>query len=282
MANQEIVEIDGKKFVRFNRDEQPNVKVGDVVTFIEMNVHIKKGSECRVVKVSIDPNPHETLLVVDCPDGQRRNRFHWRFGIPFVEEDIVVCKDTKGTKLAFGIAYKVVDRKPGYLRVYGFGVWFKESRFVKQGEQQAAPAPKVDEHQKNLTELAKKVGSAPGTASYRVVHTDDEVSDHVRDACHARLFSSKRWGEFKQIKAIYLNFSGHYKEFATNEDRVLYAQFLDYVVNESPWKSAFIPRKEEDLVNDGVALDVTKGKNLLVSASIACRVASEYHGLELS
>lgn len=278
MANQEIVEIDGKKYVRFNKDEQPNVKAGDVLTFVEDNPHIPKGSQCTVVKVQLGDVPHETILWVDCPDGMKRKRFHWRFGVPLVEEDIVVCKDAKGTKLAFGIAYSVVDRKPGYLRVNGFGVWFKESRFVKQGKEAPVqpPAPKIDEDQKNLTELAEAVDKGGvGTASYRVVHQDGTLSDLVGDVCHARLFSTKIWGEFKRIKAIYLNFSGHLKQIKEDQ-HANYANFLDYVVNDSPWKDAFIPRDKAKLIQDGVALNVNRGKNLLVSAAIACRIASEY------
>ena len=252
MENREIVEINGKKYVRFNKDEQPNVKVGDVITFVENSRLIPFGAECTIMNVEWERNPRETVFVVKCPNGESLIRYPWRFGVPLVEEDVVVCKDAKGTKLAFGIVYVVVDRKKGCLRVKGFGVWFRESRFVKQGEQPIAPAPKIDEHQKNLTELAKNVGNNAGTASYRVVHQNGDVSDHIRDVCHARLFSHKESYEFSPIKAIYLNFNGHLPQFETDEERVSYAQYLDYVVNESPWKSAFIPRNKEVMELGGI------------------------------
>jgi hypothetical protein len=94
----------------------------------------------------------------------------------------------------------------------------------------------------------------------------------VRDVCHARL--AYGFGDEKERNptVVALNIRGHLDSVAFG-----YREYVDYIINHSPWSSVFIKDRPLDHIFDnGICLDVNRHINEVVSAAIALRIGSEY------
>lgn len=70
------------------------------------------------------------------------------------------------------------------------------------------------------------------------------------------------------VGAQYRNMSGYHRE--------QYARYVDYIVNRSPWKSAFIPAPLDEILETGVYMDVNQPGFIIYAACIALREGNEY------
>ena len=180
---------------------------------------------------------------------------------PKKPDDIWFVVDVINTNLpAAGTKLVNPTRKPGAILVGG--KWYKESRFSKE---QQFPEWKL-----LLNKLLEKTKLGSGVCSYAMVDTEGNERFQVRDICHARLTSQY---ERKFYRTAVLEVKGHYKEHKHPE---AFKAYVDYVINRSPWKGAFITRTTDEVISSGIALDVNKGVNYVVSAAVALRIGHEY------
>lgn len=128
----------------------------------------------------------------------------------------------------------------------------------------------VDEGERLLKALDKKVGKSPGVCSYAVQTDDGDVRWHVKDVCHARL---RLWENEISLKNAALHVRGHY-EAANNPKH--YKEWVTYITQESPWKDCFLPRSVDKILNDGVLLNLDKTINEVICAAVALRIGSEF------
>lgn len=191
---------------------------------------------------------------------------YWRLSSRFeaaIVDDIVYVVNAKNTNLVAGTKYVNPQRKPGAILVNG--TWFKETRFTKGQPPEVVPEWKI-----LLGKLREKVGNNPGTCSYAMTDTDGQDVFQVRDVCHARLVDRYDATEYK---TAVLDVAGHYN---THEHPEAFKAYVDYIIQRSPWKGAFINRTTDEVVAEGVALNVNEGVNYVVSAAVALRIGYEY------
>lgn len=118
-----------------------------------------------------------------------------------------------------------------------------------------------------------------GVCSYALEFDGGYQRFQIEDVCHARLtFGGQYRAKDEQgadLKAVALNVSGHItalkKEFTE-----LYKKHVEYILTESPWRNAFLPKPLEDVYKSGVYLDLSKDFSYCVAAAIALRSGSEY------
>lgn len=259
-----IILLDGKEYIAFSKNQRPLVKLGGKVYAITNAALLKEHQEYTVLRI------HESLgewfFDVEI-NGDRRERYVSRFGIlaegvkkEKKEMDVMICINPIGA-LVKGQRYQIVDKKDDLVKVKEHPRWLKASRFSSE-----------DVEGLKHEEIEQDVGGNPGVCSYLVQFQDGTENKQYQDVCHARLFG-QGYNNFKPIKAIYLNVSGHYK-FLQEHDT--YKEFVKYIIEESPWKDAFIRRPFDKVINSGVSLNLGRGKNYLISAAVALRVGSEY------
>ncbi len=160
----------------------------------------------------------------------------------------------------------------GFLYVEGQVGRFNASSFVKLNGIQPIDKP-VD----LLAELTVKANkSNGGTCHYALEFDNGHKRFQVSDVCHARMpFDSTYLKDPREkvLKAVALNVSEHLKR-VRNKDA--YKAFVKYIIQDSPWKNAFIPKDIEEVYTSGVYIDITKDYWYCVAAAIALRVGSEY------
>lgn len=160
-------------------------------------------------------------------------------------------------------------------------------RFVpRPAAKEAAEKPVAKEQAgipflKEREEFRKKVAKRSGECHYAIILSDGRVVEHVQDVCHARL------RPYKDCKAIILDARQHYDELAAGEgyavspyfkgSEVVYREWMEWLVNDSPFASAFITKNFDEALEYGYVLDVSKGANLIYCAAIAMRTAHEFN-----
>lgn len=152
---------------------------------------------------------------------------------------------------------------------------YKASSFRKVGDVNPADGSL-------LGELKRKLGNKDvGVCSYALEFSKGHKRFHVADVCHARMtfdIHNRRDNE-KDLVAVALNVSGHIKRMLDLYPKHVenYKRCVEYILTESPWKSAFVPKPLEEVYASGVYLDVTKEYWFCVAAAIALRTASEHY-----
>lgn len=126
------------------------------------------------------------------------------------------------------------------------------------------------------TLLSDKVRTNAGTCSYAIKFTDGSIKYQVRDACHARIPNSS-WGCGEYFKktpmAIALNVKGHSGCF---KDITTYRKYVNYILNDSPWKEVFLTRDVDEAFKYGVLMNVEKNIHAIVAGAVALREGSEF------
>lgn len=127
--------------------------------------------------------------------------------------------------------------------------------------------------EKFLDKLAS--GNHLGVCSFAIMHEDD-TEEITRDGpCHAAFGNYYGNNGKKKIKAVALCFSRFYNKMS-EEQKPGYKRFLNYIVNESPMKDCFIPRTADDLVKNGVMMNVAKSTSEITVAAVATRHYTEF------
>ena len=205
---------------------------------------------------------------------------------PFIVGDVVICIDS-GTHLKKGGVYVVTSCKYGFTKIEGDDKRFYNRRFELK---EAAPVPKKEEKKKplKLTAIAKfmsvlqeaveKEGGA-GTCSYGKLYADGTHKLQIQDACHARIPS---YEVDTDIICLSLNVQGHEAAFKRREEEgskgalKKYHNYIEYIINYSPWSVCFHSKGLSHALKHGVGMDVEQKMEHLVSAAIALREGSEY------
>lgn len=159
--------------------------------------------------------------------------------------------------------------------VYVHGVRYQAKSF------RSIHAPKPPEVVKDLmAELKERVDrTGVHVCSYALEFENGHRRYQIADVCHARLPFGGQYNKAEErgnpLKAVALNVSGHIKK--CNKDTLnAYKRHVQYILTESPWKDAFIPKPLEDVYTSGVYLDITKNYSYCVAAAMALRTGSEF------
>lgn len=127
--------------------------------------------------------------------------------------------------------------------------------------------------------LIKKLKSLAHTAkkhyiSHYLFQTGDgELKTHFNDVCYAR-FTTDYDRDTGIIKArVYMNQWDYY--FKTPKEVKLYKKYIDWVVNKSPWKDAFLNGKG-NYFKDGLAINCNHPAQYVVGAMTAIREPLEH------
>lgn len=134
-------------------------------------------------------------------------------------------------------------------------------------------------------ELAQISDNYPGLCSfakYTVKNGVGKVNMHHSAPCHANI-NNWAWGIEGAhlvdctIEALILNVQGHRNQFGNQKDKDNYTRFVDYMVNRSPFKAAFVPTKDiEEYFKDGVVCDVNSPIFVVKAGAVALREKTEF------
>ena len=186
----------------------------------------------------------------------------------------IICTDDARCMLVFGAEY--VATKVANDKVLIDGKWYSISRFRLSDNQEAVPVQKkIEKKEKTLLKsLCDKVGDIAGTCSYAIQFEGGRIRYEVRDVCHARIYypSYTREAVEKKATAVALNVKGH-----VARSGAAYPDYVDYIINESPWASVFTGDKNlQTVLNSGIYLDVNRTVSELVCSAVALRAGSEF------
>lgn len=233
-------------------------------------------------------NPTGRLELVGVPEGWTGNKIGWTVSwytdrFELVKQDItpgclVRYKGKDGAIIRNSNTYACQALKDGKIKLVGVRNWMNVSQFEWAGKAAPIPEPVVkDQGEDLLEELQKKAANGVGTCSYAIQWKNGKRTFHVRDVCHARINRQWRGDENKdtEITHLALNLSEHYKECPDGEKEA-YKTYIDWLVNRSFVKSAFIPRKIDDILKNGVLMNVEHNINVLATAAILTRHVSEF------
>lgn len=227
--------------------------------------------------------------LVEVPEGWRGNKLG--FTVPWylsrfelIKQDIVPgClvryKGKGGVVVEKDNTYTCQALKDGKIKLVGVRNWMNVSQFEWAGKAAPIPEPVVkDQGEDLLEELQKKAAKGVGTCSYAIQWKNGKRTFHVGDICHARINRLRRGDENKdtEITHLALNLSEHYKKCPNNFEKEAYKTYIDWLVNRSFVKNAFIPRKIDDILKNGVLMNVEHNINVLATAAILTRHVSEF------
>jgi len=256
--------------------EEVVFNVGDVVRMREFladgsaNLRYKEHKANVFTVISCEGG----LTDVSYNDGQKKNVFFsYRLELVVAVKpkelaagDYVVCTSDKFKSAVHGGVYLIERLAGDRLKLKGVSNTLPSSSFTLY-----TGKPIVEDvGNELLKELAVKVGNDPGVCSYAIMSKDNKKIWHIKDICHARIAC-----DVKEVTHVALNFSGHYKRY-DDQMKEDYKVFLNYIVNESPLKECFISRPVDDMVKDGVLMNVDKTLSEVFTAAIATRHFTEF------
>jgi len=141
----------------------------------------------------------------------------------------------------------------------------------------------VENQNKNLeynseiakSELKKKLEgeslSRTAECSYGNISTNGNIALFANDVCHYRLYNNTE----ERLASIYNSFSPYFRSGS-----VVYlesvAMLFEWVVERSPWADCFLTKDVGEIMSEGYFLDVTKDAELVYSATIVMREATEF------
>lgn len=245
-----------------------NFKVGDKVVWINDSTEwFTEGKEYVVAYSFVEGG--EEYIKVESNSGVIITRLSRRFkhaeGVKEQPKQYFAV-DVQRTLLEHGKGYIPTAEKPASVLING--IWYKRSRFSE-----VKPEEKEPEWKSLLRKLREKVGANAGTCSYAMIDTNGVECFQVKDACHARMIDGYN---VRKYNVCVLDVKGHYDTHPNKEE---FKTYVDYIVHRSPWKNAFITRTTDEVVNEGIAINVDNGVNYVVSAAVALRIGHEYPNL---
>ena len=275
--------------------------IGDIV-LINPDAEINKGHlTVRMRRVMDDAIPltvvklyvEHGIAYINCKceiDGKQHQMSLFPNRLMPYKQDIEVdcfvrCVDPRRSSVLIkGTVYKVVtmievDGKK-LIRVASQRREIRHSFPVEMFSFYSKKAPKEWEvivpdawEEKLLDELSH--GEHKGVCSFAIMNENGKTS-FSRDApCHAAFGYDYNDDGKKPIKAVALCFSRFYNGY-NDEKKAGYKRFLNWLVNESVMKDCFIPRSADDLVRNGVLMNIKKSVDELAVAAIASRHYTEF------
>ena len=109
---------------------------------------------------------------------------------------------------------------------------------------------------------------------------DGIIQKHFNDVCYARFLSNRHDKNYNKINTgiikarVYLN--QYSKHFKSKEEVFLYKKYIDWVVNSSPWKDAFLNGKSNYFKN-GLSINCNQVHQYVAGAMTAIREPLEHH-----
>lgn len=257
----------------------PQFKVGDVVVYTDDFPYrdMTKGKEYSVLGTVWDDAGDRNGNGIDILNdkGRRIYLLARRFTLKDKKKRYVKCiKTSKKNIYLQGMVYEIVHESDTRYTIVvdGRNRVCKKDNFIPWNEAPvAAPKEPIEQDNKLLVALDEKVKAKPAGLCHYALMEGGVERFQVGDICHARL----RYGHDVRgdITDVALHLAQHYKDFPHKEE---YKRYVDWIIQRSPWKSAFLPTSTEDALRIGVMLDVDKGINLLVSAAIMLRNGHEF------
>jgi hypothetical protein len=93
---------------------------------------------------------------------------------------------------------------------------------------------------------------------------------YVSAPCHASL------GYRGVMDQLVLHYAQHMDEMGKRKSAEEYRAYSEYIFNRSPWASAFVTKSSDDAYKNGVTMDCSVPRDILVTACIALRVGTEF------
>lgn len=156
---------------------------------------------------------------------------------------------------------------------------------VKQGEpmKQKKPAKKKVVKPKKvrvkaLRTLLIKAASAAACCSLAVRYNKEGKGDYVDGyaPCHARF--GYLTGKPIEIAVYYTKQLHGYGDFSKNNDKKVFASFVNYCLNRSPFADAFLTKKASEAYARGIKMNVNQSCSMVAFGAIAIRQATEHNG----
>lgn len=128
--------------------------------------------------------------------------------------------------------------------------------------------------------VKKAFKEAAGVASYAVVLQSKatgkvKLLSQINDVCHARIDVHGRELERYDVAAL-IDFPYNGSFARDGEPMKRYKQYVDYMINRSPWAVAFKAKPVDEVINTGIEMDVEKPAGQVAGALIALRHGTEY------
>lgn len=233
-------------------------------------------------------NPTGKWELVEVPEGWVGRAPGWEVSwflcrFELIKQDIVPgClvryKGKDGVVVEKDNTYTCQALKDGKIKLVGVRNWMNVSQFEWAGKAAPLPEPVVkDQGEDLLEELQKEAANGVGTCSYVIQWKNGKRTFHVGDVCHARI--NRQWrgdaNKDTEITHLALNISEHYKQ-CPESGKEAYKTYIDWLVNRSFVKNAFIPRKIDDILKNGVLMNIEHNINVLATAAILTRHVSEF------
>jgi hypothetical protein len=212
---------------------------------------------------------------IDEPIKKVRERF--RVG------DEVICVNTIHDVLIVGDKYTITRINGRCCEVDGgakdyFLTRFKHAIVYYEEHHSDVKAPAVVKEAPKMPsleqQLREKTGDEPGTCSYAIETVGGEQRFHVRDVCHARIPQYDKPGD---IAKLVLDIRGH-SEVMQKAKRGSYHEYVNYILNYSPWSPVFHRKGLDHAMNYGVNVNVDKPMHQCQGAAVVLREGSEYCG----
>lgn len=233
-----------------------NIEAGDVVRCVNPRGHLIKGKFYKVDKIVVNDEEESLLKLI----GNNVVYYVGRF---------------EKVDLRYRALYKEAQR----INLPGRSIYNKnallEKLFEKHGLHVEPEGLKKEELKKEkpiLTlgeELIQEEREAGLTcASYAFKYKDGSKDVNHYTACHAGFhYIPKPLVEV--VESVYLKYKRH-----TNQE--WYKKFIDYIINRSPWKTAFLPCAVDDAIEKGVYVNVEEKHSNVVNALVALRQGYEH------
>lgn len=115
--------------------------------------------------------------------------------------------------------------------------------------------------------LRKRVGNGESCCHFAKEFEGGRRVFYVTAPCHANLRGAPK------VITLVDDIGSHYNRHHNKE---WYIKFVNYMLNESPWKDQFLTKNAEEAIEHGVYYDVHKGYNRVGCSAVALRQGSEY------
>lgn len=189
----------------------------------------------------------------------------------FQPGDMVIYTNEKGNRLVTNYWYTIAKVYPkNLIRVNGFSsLWStKHFRVVKR---EPIPVP-MKKPVLSLNQQLKAKNPA-GLCSFAIQYEKSPTRFLIAQACHAPMGHWQAHLMKEKVLAVACDVSYHYR---ITKHKEAFKNFIDYIINHSPWKKFYIPKPIDAVLEDGIELDVSKPNSQVVAAAIALRIPHEY------
>lgn len=166
--------------------------------------------------------------------------------------------------LSDGLAYQFVSCEK----------WNEEKHGVKKAKSLRA-----------IIAQARKKAKPAGLCSFTIIQPgtpkspDPKINSLMGQPCHAALNDVRialKDGSTKGALAAIEHIGYKQKIFGKKEDKQAFVKYVDYIVNRSPWRSAFHPKQGRNVIKTGADINVDVSANVVAGGCIALRMSHEF------